>query len=49
VYHSKVDPSPNWNRDIRTQQFTWNADGSPNFGIPVPAGQSIALPSGQCK
>jgi GH43 family beta-xylosidase len=49
VYHSKVDPSPGWNRDIRTEQFTWNGDGSPNFGIPVPAGQSIALPSGQCQ
>jgi GH43 family beta-xylosidase len=49
VYHSKVDPSPNWNRDIRTQQFSWNGDGSPNFGTPVPAGQSIALPSGQCR
>jgi GH43 family beta-xylosidase len=49
VYHSKVDPSPGWNRDIRVQKFGWNSDGSPNFGIPVTAGQSIALPSGQCK
>jgi GH43 family beta-xylosidase len=48
VYHSKVDPSPGWNRDIRTQQFSWNADGSPNFGTPVAAGQSITLPSGAC-
>jgi GH43 family beta-xylosidase len=21
-------------RETRAQQFTWNADGSPNFGIP---------------
>ena len=49
VYHSKVDSAPGWNRDIRVQKYSWNADGSPNFGTPVPAGQSIALPSGQCK
>lgn len=49
VYHSKVDPSPGWNRDIRVQKFSWNTDGSPNFGIPVPAGQSVPMPSGQCK
>ena len=49
VYHSKVDPSPGWNRDIRTQKFSWNQDGSPNFGTPVPAGQSIPMPAGQCK
>lgn len=49
VYHSKVDPAPGWNRDIRTQKFGWNADGSPNFGVPVATGGSIAMPSGQCK
>jgi GH43 family beta-xylosidase len=49
VYHSKVDPAPGWNRDIRTQKFGWNPDGSPNFGIPLPAGQTLAMPSGQCK
>jgi GH43 family beta-xylosidase len=49
VYHTKTDPSPGWNRVIRTQKFGWNADGSPNFGVPVPSGQAIAMPSGQCK
>ena len=49
VYHSKVDPSPGWNRDVRVQKFAWNGDGSPNFGTPVPAGESITMPSGQCK
>lgn len=49
VYHSKVDPAPDWNRDIRTQKFGWNPDGSPNFGIPAPAGQALSMPSGQCK
>jgi GH43 family beta-xylosidase len=49
VYHSKADPSPGWNRVIRTQKFTWNADGSPNFGIPTPTNQAVTLPSGECK
>lgn len=48
VYHSKADPSPGWNRVIRTQKFTWNTDGSPNFGTPSATGESIAMPSGQC-
>ncbi|MFN2635846.1 MAG: family 43 glycosylhydrolase [Gemmatimonadaceae bacterium] len=49
VYHSKVDPSPGWNRVIRTQKFGWNANGSPNFGTPVATGESIQMPAGQCK
>ena len=49
IYHSKVDPAPGWNRVIRTQKFTWNVDGSPNFGTPVGNGQSIQQPAGQCK
>lgn len=49
VFHSKVDAAPGWNRAIRTQRFTWNADGSPNFGTPVGNGQAIQQPSGQCK
>ncbi|HEX2722037.1 MAG TPA: glycoside hydrolase family 43 protein [Gemmatimonadaceae bacterium] len=49
VYHSKVDPAPGWNRVIRTQKFTWNADGSPNFGTPAASGQTVTVPSGECK
>lgn len=48
VYHSKVDPAPGWNRVIRMQKFTWNADGSPNFGTPVPTGELVRQPAGQC-
>lgn len=49
VYHSKVDPSPGWDRVIRAQKFTWNADGSPNFGDPVQSAKGISLPSGDCR
>ena len=48
VYHSKVDSSPGWNREVRIQKFGWNPDGSPDFGTPIPSGQPIAVPSGQC-
>lgn len=49
VYHSKVDTLPGWNRVIRTQKYTWNADGSPNFGVPTPPRDPLPMPSGQCK
>jgi len=46
-YHSKETTEPGWDRDIRLQKFTWNEDGSPNFGTPTPAGTPIAVPSGE--
>ena len=48
VYHSKVATKPGWERDLRMQRFGWKADGSPDFGTPVPAGEPLAVPSGQC-
>jgi len=48
VYHAKVAATPGWDRVIRTQPFTWNADGTPNFGTPVAAGQQISRPAGEC-
>jgi GH43 family beta-xylosidase len=48
VYHSKTDTAPGWQRAIRMQRFTWNADGSPNFGLPAPSGKAIPMPAGQC-
>lgn len=47
VYHAKRDTTPGWDRVIRVQPFGWNADGSPDFGEPVPSGQPIPAPSGQ--
>jgi GH43 family beta-xylosidase len=50
VYHSKLGTEPGWDdRVIRTQKFSWNADGSPNFGTPVQPGQAVAVPSGECR
>ena len=47
IYHSKKSTAPGWQRDVRMQPFTWNPDGTPNFGQPVPAGQPLKLPSGE--
>jgi GH43 family beta-xylosidase len=47
VYHSKKSTAPGWERDVRMQPFTWNSDGTPNFGQAVPAGKKINLPSGE--
>ncbi len=46
VYHAQTNPQGNSSRDVRTQPFTWNVDGTPNFGIPVKTGQALANPSG---
>lgn len=47
VYHAHHDRY-NWqdNRDILIQEFTFNADGTPNFGTPIPKTTPIVVPSG---
>ncbi len=35
------------NRSTRAQKFTWNADGTPNFGVPVRLGVTLPAPSGE--
>ncbi len=47
VYHAGKVSKGSWaNRSIRAQKFTWNADGTPNFGTPVGYGELIDQPSG---
>jgi hypothetical protein len=48
VYHAVDFPAGACNglRTTRVQRVNWNADGTPDFGIPVPAGEVIAAPSG---
>ncbi len=36
VYHAAVSSGSGWDRNIRTQPFSWNDDGTPSFGQPVP-------------
>ncbi|WP_127502571.1 family 43 glycosylhydrolase [Actinoplanes solisilvae] len=49
VYHATTNPNGNcdMNRSTRAQKFTWNADGTPNFGTPVGLGVTLTAPSGE--
>jgi GH43 family beta-xylosidase len=47
AFHTKKDPSPGWNREVRLQKFTWHSDGSPNFGEPAARAVPLPLPSGE--
>ncbi|HEY8931480.1 MAG TPA: glycoside hydrolase family 43 protein [Mucilaginibacter sp.] len=47
LYHANSQPGQGCGKDRspRMQQFTWNKDGSPNFGIPVKTGVPTDAPS----
>lgn len=49
IYHANASPGQGCsnNRNPRIQKFTWNADGSPNFGEPVEINKPIQKPSGE--
>jgi GH43 family beta-xylosidase len=48
VYHAKGGIGNTYaDRSARAQPFTWNADGTPNFGLPLPVDQDIPAPSGE--
>lgn len=52
IYHANAESHPNNSgcgnsRSTRIQKFTWNDDGTPNFGQPVALGASIDVPSGE--
>ena len=47
LYHANSNPAEGCGRkrSPRAQPFTWNNDGTPNFGEPVKEGIEIAIPS----
>ena len=49
LYHANLSSGQGCGdaRSPRIQKFTWNADGTPNFGQPVAAGLAITKPSGE--
>lgn len=49
LYHANPTPGQGCgnNRSPRMQKFTWNADGTPNFGVPVSTSTFITKPSGE--
>jgi GH43 family beta-xylosidase len=49
VYHAKDTPEYGFHgRTARAQPFTWNTDGSPHLGRPIPPGVPLPRPSGEC-
>ncbi|WP_121811112.1 glycoside hydrolase family 43 protein [Mucilaginibacter kameinonensis] len=48
LYHANSNPNEGCGnkRSPRAQKFTWNKDGSPNFGVPLKDRQPLAVPSG---
>jgi GH43 family beta-xylosidase len=47
IFHARVTPAtPSGGRPPRMQKFTWNADGSPNFGTALAGGVNIPIPVG---
>ncbi|MGR6919859.1 family 43 glycosylhydrolase [[Actinomadura] parvosata] len=49
VYHANDSAGGgcDMNRSTRAQKFTWNADGTPNFGTPVRLGTTLTSPAGE--
>ncbi len=47
LYHANPRPGDGCggNRSPRAQKFTWKADGSPDFGVPVKTGVLLPVPS----
>lgn len=47
LYHANSQPGQGCGKDRspRMQQFSWNKDGTPNFGIPVKEGVYLPVPS----
>ena len=47
IYHANPTPGCGCGgkRSPRMQKFGWNSDGTPDFGIPVKAGEILAAPS----
>ncbi len=48
LYHANANPGDGCGgkRAPRAQKFTWNKDGTPNFGVPLKDGVALAKPSG---
>jgi GH43 family beta-xylosidase len=48
IYHAVTNPngSCGGDRSTRIQKFTWNSDGTPNFGVPIALSVAQTLPSG---
>lgn len=46
-YHAAKFSGAGWNRDVRVQRFSWNADDTPALDVPIPTTISLTAPSGE--
>lgn len=46
IYHTAKFRGAGWNRQVQVQRFSWNSDGSPDFGQPVVVGLPLPVPGG---
>ncbi len=46
-HHAAKVSGAGWDRHVRIQKFSWNADDSPNFGNPFPTNVVLTVPSGE--
>jgi GH43 family beta-xylosidase len=47
VYHAAKYQGSGWDRNIRTQKFTWDTDSNPLFGNPIAEGVKQVVPAGE--
>jgi GH43 family beta-xylosidase len=48
LFHARLRDGDGWpGRKTFAQPFTWNADGTPNFGRPIAAGVPLPVPSAE--
>ncbi|QAA34867.1 hypothetical protein C1I91_26315 [Clostridium manihotivorum] len=47
IYHAMMSPNNYAPRMVSMQRFTWNSDGTPNFGTPVGRYNTIPKPNGE--
>jgi GH43 family beta-xylosidase len=48
VYHAKTTSTDSYDdRTTRAQKITWNADGTPEFGLPLSTATNVPVPSGE--
>lgn len=48
IYHANLTPRGGWKkRTVMAQQFSWRADGRPDFGVPLAPGMPYLGPAGE--
>ncbi len=45
LFHAKKSRRDGWLRSVHAQPFGWTADGLPDFGTPIAAGEPMLLPA----